>query len=120
MEPAHIGVAEVHDATSADELRHTEDLGFCRPGEGGAYGASGATGIGGERPINTSGGLVSKGHPLAATGLGMIDELALQLRDEAGPRQALARPHIGLQQNAGGQIGFDEALCSVVILERAG
>ncbi len=93
MEPAHIGVAEVHDATSADELRHTEDLGFCRPGEGGAYGASGATGIGGERPINTSGGLVSKGHPLAATGLGMIDELALQLRDEAGPRQALARPH---------------------------
>ena len=118
MSAADVDLAEVHDATAADEIRHTEDLGFCGRGEGGAYGASGATALAGERPVNTSGGLISKGHPLGATGLGMIDELATQLRGEAGARQAPGEPVIGLQQNAGGQIGFDEALCSVVILQR--
>ena len=99
-------------------MQATEALGFCAPGEGGAYAESGATALGGERPVNLSGGLVSKGHPLGATGLGMIDELVTQLRGEAGDRQAPRSPTIGVQQNAGGLIGLDEALCAVTILER--
>ena len=115
--PADVDIAELHDSTAFCELYAAEALGFCETGEGGAYAESGATAIGGERPLNTSGGLESKGHPLGATGLGMIDELVCQLRGEAGERQAGA-PTVGLQQNAGGLIGFDEALCSVAILER--
>lgn len=114
---ADVDIAEVHDATAYCELAATEALGFCPVGEGGPYAASGATALDGERPTNASGGLESKGHPLGATGLGMLDELATQLRGEAGARQAGA-PAIGLQQNAGGLLGLDEALCSVVILER--
>jgi acetyl-CoA acetyltransferase len=64
-----------------------------------------------------SGGLVSKGHPVGATGLSMIDELMLQLRGEAGPRQ-VAGARVALAENGGGVIGFDEAACSVVILHR--
>ena len=79
--------------------------------------ASGATALGGERPINLSGGLVSKGHPVGATGLSMIHELALQLRGEAGERQHPGA-HIGLAENGGGVIGFDEAACAVTILEK--
>lgn len=79
--------------------------------------ASGATSLGGERPINLSGGLVSKGHPVGATGLSMIHELSLQLRGEAGERQQ-AGAHIGLAENGGGVIGFDEAACAVTVLER--
>ena len=66
--------------------------------------------------VNRSGGLVSKGHPLGATGLGMIDELILQLRGQAGARQ-VDGARWALQQNAGGLVGWDEALCSVVLLE---
>ena len=82
-----------------------------------AYVASGATTLGGERPINLSGGLVSKGHPVGATGLSMVHELALQLRGEAGARQQ-AGARIGLAENGGGVVGFDEAACAVTILER--
>jgi len=113
-----IQVAEVHDATSACELIHYEALGFCGIGESGEYAVSGATALGGDRPVNLSGGLVSKGHPLGATGLGQIDELVLQLRGEAGDRQAPKHPRIALAQNAGGAIGWDEALCGVTILSR--
>jgi acetyl-CoA acetyltransferase len=116
--PDDIQLAEVHDATASCELLHYESLGFCPEGTAGAYLESGATALGGERPVNLSGGLISKGHPLGATGLGMIDELVVQLRGEAGPRQALGNPAIALQQNAGGMLGFDEALCAVTILER--
>jgi len=115
-----IHLAEVHDATSYCELQATELLGFCGRGEGGHYAASGATGRNGARPVNASGGLISKGHPLGATGLGMIDELTRQLRGEAGPLQVQRDVRIGLQQNAGGLIGLDEALCHVGIFERAG
>lgn len=115
---AQVDLAEVHDANAWCELHATEALGFCGPGEGGAYAASGATARGGARPVNASGGLIARGHPLAATGLGMVDELMLQLRGEAGARQ-VARASVGLAQNAGGMIGFDEALCGVTILERA-
>ena len=115
LTPLDIDLAEVHDATSFCELYQAEMLGFCAIGAGGAYVASGATTLGGERPINLSGGLVSKGHPVGATGLSMIHELALQLRGEAGERQA-RRARIGLAENGGGVIGFDEAACAVTIM----
>jgi acetyl-CoA acetyltransferase len=116
--PEKIDVAEVHDATSFCEIYQCEMLGFCADGEGGAFVESGATALGGRIPINTSGGLVSKGHPVGATGLSMIAELAAQLRGEAGARQ-VAGAHRALQENGGGVVGFDEAACSVMILERA-
>lgn len=119
--PEEIQVAEVHDATSFCEIYQSEMLGFCPEGEGGAFIESGATSLGGAQPINLSGGLVSKGHPVGATGLSMIHELSQQLRGEAGPRQAKlgedGRPRIALAENGGGVIGFDEAACSIVILE---
>lgn len=120
--PSDIGIAEVHDATSFCEILHLEQLGLVPEGEGGPFVGSGATALGGELPVNLSGGLVSKGHPLAATGLSMVAELTQQLRGEAGERQALSfgeSPTIGLAQNAGGSIGWDEALCAVTVLERS-
>ncbi len=118
LEADAVRIAEVHDATSSCEVLHYEALGFCGRGEAGAYGASGATALGGARPVNLSGGLISKGHPLGATGLGQIDELVLQLRGEAGERQAPGEPDLALAQNAGGAIGWDEALCAVTLLSR--
>lgn len=115
--PVDIDVAEVHDATSFSELYQSEMLGFCGPGEGGPLAESGATALGGAIPINLSGGLVSKGHPVGASGLMMIEELARQLRGEAGERQAGA-PRWGLAETGGGVIGFDEAACAVTILAR--
>lgn len=117
LAPADIDLAEVHDATSFCELYQAEMMGFCPIGQGGAYVASGATSLDGERPINLSGGLVSKGHPVGATGLSMVHELTLQLRGEAGARQA-KRHDIALAENGGGVIGFEEAACAVTILSR--
>lgn len=116
LAPDAIDIAEVHDATSFCELYQAEMLGFCPVGEGGPFVASGATALGGKLPVNLSGGLVSKGHPVGATGLSMIHELTLQLRGEAGQRQS-RRARLALAQNGGGLIGFDEAVCSVIILE---
>jgi len=113
-----IDVAEVHDATSFCEIYQAEMMGFAEIGKGGDLVESGETAIGGKIPINTSGGLVSKGHPVGATGLSMIYELAKQLRNEAGARQVDGAT-LALSENGGGLIGFDEAACSVTILERA-
>lgn len=113
--PEAIDVAELHDATSFGELQASECLGFCPAGQGGPYVASGAAALGGRRPANTSGGLVSKGHPLAASGLAMLHEVCTQLRGEAGPRQ-VPDARTGLIHNAGGLVGVDEALCGVLIL----
>lgn len=115
--PSAIDLVELHDATSFSEIANLEALGFCAWGQGGAYVASGAASLGGERPVNLSGGLVSKGHPLAASGLAMVHELTTQLRGEAGPRQA-KNVKTALWQNAGGLTGFDEAACAVGILTR--
>ncbi len=114
--PEDVDVAEVHDATSFCEIYQSEMLGFCEIGKGGEFVGSGATALDGRIPVNLSGGLVSKGHPVGATGLSMIHELALQLRQEAGERQ---RPNarIALAENGGGVVGFDEAACSVILLE---
>lgn len=116
--PRDIGVAEVHDATAFCEIYQVEMLGLCEPGEGGPFVAAGETGPEGSVPVNTSGGLVSKGHPVGATGLSMIAELCSQLRGEAGERQ-VAGARLALAENGGGVMGFDEAACSVIILEGA-
>ena len=85
--PKDIDCAEVHDATAFSEIYQAEMMGFCPIGQGGRLVESGATRYDGSIPINTSGGLESKGHPIGATGLSMINEIALQLRGEAGARQ---------------------------------
>ena len=96
-----IQFAELHDCFTIAEIVATEDLGFVEKGSGGAYAESGCTSLTGERPINTSGGLKSKGHPVGATGVAQICDVALQLRGEAGERQ-IARHELGLTQNLGG------------------
>ncbi|MFZ2175389.1 MAG: thiolase family protein [Rhodococcus sp. (in: high G+C Gram-positive bacteria)] len=116
--PQDIDVAEVHDATSFGEILQAEMLGLCEIGQGGAFVADGATGLDGPIPINTSGGLVSKGHPVAATGLSMLNELVVQLRGEAGPRQ-VQDARIAVAENGGGVMGLEEAACAVTVLDRA-
>jgi acetyl-CoA acetyltransferase len=115
--PGDIGVAEVHDATAYGELHQTEAMGFCPEGEGGILAESGATRLGGRLPINTSGGLESRGHPIGASGLAQIHEIVTQLRGEAGKRQAEG-VKIGLAENGGGNIGVEEAAMCVHILEK--
>jgi acetyl-CoA C-acetyltransferase len=96
-----IQFAEVHDCFTIAEIIATEDLGFVPHGEGGPYVLEGRTCIKGERPVNTSGGLKSKGHPVGATGVGQICDVAQQIRGEAGERQ-VERHSLGLAQNLGG------------------
>ena len=98
---ADIQFAELHDCFTIAEIIATEDLGFVKKGEGGPYAASGKTRLDGERPINTSGGLKAKGHPVGATGTGQICDVVQQIRGEAGERQ-LTRNKIGLAENLGG------------------
>lgn len=114
--PGDVDVAEVHDATSFCEIYQCEMLRLCDEGEGGPFVASGATRLGGTIPVNTSGGLVSKGHPIGATGLSMCYELVTQLRGEAGQRQ-VPGARIALQENGGGIIGLEEALAAVIVYE---
>lgn len=116
LSASDVDLVELHDATSFCEIFQLEMLGFAEAGKGGALVESGATKLGGRLPVNLSGGLVSKGHPVGATGLSMIHELGLQLRGEAGARQTDG-PRIALAENGGGVIGFDEAACSVILLE---
>ena len=116
--PESMSVAEVHDATAVGELIQTENLGFCEAGGGGELAERGDTAIGGRIPVNPSGGLECKGHPIGATGLGQIHELVLQLRGEAGPRQ-VERARFGIAENGGGFHGFEEAAACVTILGRA-
>jgi len=115
--PDDIDVAEVHDATSFCEIYQAEMMGFCDDGTGGAFVEDGQTSLNGKIPINTSGGLVSKGHPVGATGLSMIYELTTQLRGEAGARQ-VNNARIALAENGGGVMGFEEAAACVTILSR--
>ena len=117
--PEDISLAELHDATAYGELHQTEAMGFCPVGGGGPYAESGATRLGGARPINTSGGLECRGHPIGASGLAQIYELVAQLRGEAGPRQ-VEKARIALSENGGGNIGVEEAAMCIHILEKAG
>ncbi len=113
--PNDVSVAEVHDATAMGEIIQTENLGFCRFGDGGPIAERGETSVGGRLPINASGGLESKGHPIGASGLAQLHELVLQLRGEAGARQ-VHNARIGLAENGGGLIGIEEAAAVVTIL----
>ncbi len=115
--PQDVKVAEVHDATSFCEIYQVEMMGFCPFGEGGKFIESGATALGGSIPINTSGGLVSKGHPVGATGLSMIYEIVTQLRGEAESRQ-VPNANIGLTENGGGVISTEEFACSLNIFRK--
>lgn len=110
-EPRDIDFAELHDCFTIAEIIALEDLGFVDRGAGGPFSASGCTAIGGSKPVNTSGGLKSKGHPVGATGVAQLCDLALQIRGEAGPRQ-VKRRSLGLAQNLGGS----GASCVVTIL----
>jgi len=110
--PKDVDVAEVHDATAVGELTNVEALMLVEPGESGPAAERGDLSIGGRIPVNTSGGLESKGHPIGATGLGQIHELVTQLRGEAGPRQ-VAGARIAIQENGGGLIGIEEAVAAV-------
>ncbi len=115
--PQDISVAEVHDATAIGEIVQSENLGFCEFGAGGALAESGATTVGGRIPINTSGGLESKGHPIGATGIGQLHELVTQLRGEAGARQVQGA-RLAMAENGGGLYGIEEAVCAITILGR--
>jgi acetyl-CoA acyltransferase len=115
--PEAVSVAEVHDASAIAEIIQSENVGFCGYGEGGPLAESGATKLGGRLPINVSGGLLSKGHPIGATGAIQIHELVTQLRGEAGRRQ-VAGARIGLAENGGGFLGVEEAACVVTMLEK--
>jgi acetyl-CoA acyltransferase len=95
-----VDVVELHDCFSVNELLTYEALGMCADGESGKLVESGATTYGGRWVVNPSGGLISKGHPLGATGLAQAAELVRQLRGEAGPRQ-VAGARVGLAHNIG-------------------
>lgn len=114
--PADIGVVELHDAFTIAELLYYEALGLAAPGEAVSLLHSGATALGGRVPVNPSGGLLAKGHPLGATGIAQMVELTWQLQGRAGSRQA-GTPQLGLAQCTGGGIaGVDHAASAVHIL----
>ena len=117
--PQDISCVELHDASAPSEIMAYEYLGLCRPGEGAKLIESGATRIGGRLPVNTSGGLLRKGHPIAATGCAQIVELTKQLQGRAERRQ-IEHARIGMAHNAGGLIGMDAASTVVTILRREG
>src|SRR6266851_1943038 len=119
LEPDDIDVAEVHDACSAAELWLYEEVGFAKPGDAAQLIRSGATQLGGGIPVNVSGGLLARGHPLGATGCAQLVELANQLRGRCGGRQ-VAGARTALAQNSGGILDDgDEAAAAVTILSRA-
>ena len=115
--PEDIDVVECHDAFSIAEILHCEALGLCAAGDGGPLAESGATSLGGRIPVNVSGGLLSRGHPVAATGVAQIIELANQLRGRAGRRQ-VDGAKVGLAQCMGADLEGDTKSCTVAVLSR--
>jgi acetyl-CoA acetyltransferase len=113
--PSDLDVVECHDASAPAEIMAYESLGLCPKGEGGKLVESGTTRLGGRLPVNTSGGLLRKGHPVGATGVAQIVELVEQLQGRAGARQ-VEGARIGLAHNGGGNIGTDAAAMCVTIL----
>jgi acetyl-CoA acetyltransferase len=110
--PQDIDLVELHDCFATAEIVHYENLGLCGEGEAGAFIDSGATWLGGKVPVNVSGGLLSKGHPLGATGIANIYEVATHLRGEAGARQ-VEGARLGLTH----VLGLGQA-CAVHVLEK--
>jgi acetyl-CoA acetyltransferase len=116
--PVAVDLVEVHDATSYAEVQQIENLGLAEPGAVGARLRAGDFALGGRTPVNASGGLVSKGHPVGATGIAQLFELTTQLRGEAGARQ-VEGARIAVAENGGGFLGVEEAATVVTVLERA-
>jgi len=116
--PGDVDVVEVHDATSYAEVQQIENLGLAEPGSVGTRLRAGDFALGGRTPVNPSGGLVAKGHPVGATGIAQLYELTTQLRGEAGARQ-IDGASIGVAENGGGFLGVEEAATVVTVLERA-
>jgi acetyl-CoA acetyltransferase len=115
--PEDIHVMEVHDATAFGEIAVMEALGFCPRGEGGVMAERGDTALNGRIPVNPSGGLISRGHPIGASGLAQIFELVTQLRGEAGERQVESH-RLAMTENGGGTVGAGEAAMTIHILEK--
>lgn len=115
--PDELDVIELHDASSPAELIYYETLGLCPKGEGARFVNEGHSRLGGKTPVNPSGGLLRKGHPVGATGLAQVHELVTQLRGEAGRRQ-VEGARIGMAENGGGYIGRDAAAMVISILEK--
>jgi acetyl-CoA acetyltransferase len=118
LDPRDVSLAEVHDPTAPQELIDIEDLGLCAPGQAFVLTESGHTQLGGRMPVNVSGGLTCRGHPVGATGVAQIVELSRQLSERAGPAQVQGA-RWGLAQMAGGLLGSDSAVACVHLLERA-
>lgn len=119
LDPVDIDVVEVHDATAYSEIQQIENLHLCPIGEGGLFTEQGHSKLGGRVPVNPSGGLVSKGHPVGATGIMQLHELVTQLRGEAGARQVV-NAKIAVAENGGGFYETEEAATVVTVLESHG
>jgi len=113
--PQDLDVVELHDASAISEIIYYEYLGLCPEGEGGLFVEAGHSKLGGRIPVNTSGGLMRKGHPVGATGTAQIFELVQQLRGEAGKRQ-VEGASVALAENGGGYIGTDVAALGLTLL----
>jgi acetyl-CoA acetyltransferase len=117
--PEDVDVIELHDASAPAELIEYEELGLCKVGEGGKLIEEGVTAIDGKIPVNPSGGLLSKGHPIGATGCAQLTEVFWQLRGEAGDRQVKGgEAKVGLTQNGGGMMRGEAAAMAIHVLER--
>lgn len=114
--PEDVDLCELHDPFTIAELVHCEDLGFCRPGEGGRYVDEGRFDIGGDVAVSPSGGLLSRGHPLGATGVAQIAELFWQLRGEAGERQVPGAKVAVAHTVGGGVTGIEAGATSVIVM----
>jgi benzoylsuccinyl-CoA thiolase BbsB subunit len=116
--PEDLDIVELHDAFASEEIVHYEDLGLCKKGEGIELLRSGATALGGKIPVNPSGGLLSLGHPLAASGVRTVAEVTQHLRGQAGKRQ-VEGAKVGLAQMLGGVVsGLEVGACGIHILSR--
>jgi len=117
--PEDLDVIELHDASAPAELMEYEELGLCKVGEGGKLIEDGVTSITGKIPVNPSGGLLSKGHPIGATGCAQLTEIFWQLRGDAGERQVKdGKAKVGLTQNGGGMMRGEAAAMTIHVLQR--
>jgi acetyl-CoA acetyltransferase len=114
--PRDVSLAEVHDAFASAELMYYEALGLCGKGEGAAMIERGDSGPGGRQPVNPSGGLACRGHPVGATGVAQIVEAVWQLRGEAGERQVPGAKVALTHCTGGGISGLDHGACAVHVL----
>lgn len=117
VNPADIDLIEVHDATAFSTLQQIENLQLCAAGTVGAQLREGNFAIGGRTPVNPSGGLLAKGHPVGATGIAQLYELVTQLRGEAGRRQ-VADARLAVAENGGGFLGVEEGVTAVTVLNK--